>query len=628
MHKARVLCRSRRVAGSIVLALVAVAPLLSGSARGETVTLAWDPTSDPTVVGYDLYYGGASHTYTNIIAVGSVAHASISGLLPGARYFFAAAAVDSVGLQSAFSNEISYQVPGELVVTNNDGTITITGYTGPAGAVAIPIAINGRLVTSIGDSAFSATSLTSVTIPDGVTSIGDGAFAYCTNLTSVTIGNSVTNIGSGGFWFCTSLTNVVIPDSVTSIGDGAFEYCSSLTSVTIGNSVTNIASDAFRSCRDLTGVYFQGNAPTCGSFAFRGDYAAVYYLAGTTGWGPTFGGLPAFLWDPVSQAAYTTTNGTIIITGYTGPGGSVIIPGTINGLPVAGIGGSAFSGCTRLTSVTIPDSVTSIGDGAFEYCTNLSSVTIGNSVTNVGSDAFGFCTSLADVTMGNGVTSIGSGGFWFCTSLTNVMIPDSVTSIGEGAFGGCAGLSSVTIGNSVANIGSDAFGSCSNLTRVYFQGNAPTCGSFAFWGDDATVYYLAGTTGWGTTFGGCPTALWENGPPGIPAIPLQPHSRTMNVRKNATFTVGVKAIPLGGPRGELWSPEVQTSGASFGVRTAQFGFTITGTSNLVIVVEASTNLASPVWYPVQTNTLTSGSWYFSDPEWTKYPGRFYRLAMP
>jgi hypothetical protein len=95
---------------------------------------------------------------------------------------------------------------------------------------------------------------------------------------------------------------------------------------------------------------------------------------------------------------------------------------------------------------------------------------------------------------------------------------------------------------------------------------------------------LPGTTGWGSTFGGRPTVLW--------------------------------------------SPQVQTSGASFGVRTNRFGFTITGTSNLVIVVEACTNLVNPTWSPVATNTLTGGSSYFSDPRWTNNPARFYRLRSP
>jgi hypothetical protein len=120
---------------------------------------------------------------------------------------------------------------------------------------------------------------------------------------------------------------------------------------------------------------------------------------------------------------------------------------------------------------------------------------------------------------------------------------------------------------------------------VYFKGNAPSAGSTVFNSDNnTTVYYLSGTTGWSSIFAGRPAVLWN--------------------------------------------PQVQTSGASFGVRTNRFGFNLTGTSGLVIVVEACTNLASPFWQPVQTNTLTSGSSYFSDSQWTNYTGRFYRLRSP
>jgi hypothetical protein len=130
---------------------------------------------------------------------------------------------------------------------------------------------------------------------------------------------------------------------------------------------------------------------------------------------------------------------------------------------------------------------------------------------------------------------------------------------------------------------------CPNLTGVYFKGNAPSVGEYVFtYADNATVYYLPGTTNWGTTFGGRPTVLWN--------------------------------------------PQAQRN-VSFGVRTNRFGFNIIGSSNLVIVVEACTDLANSSWSPVGTNTLntfigTNGSSYFSDPDWTNYPGRFYRLRSP
>ena len=140
----------------------------------------------------------------------------------------------------------------------------------------------------------------------------------------------------------------------------------------------------------------------------------------------------------------------------------------------------------------------------------------------------------------------------------------------------------------MASFGDYAFDSCVNLTGLYFQANAPILGSSVFNDDtNATVYYLPGTTGWDTTFGNRPTALWV-----------------------------------------LPSPVILDFGPSFGVQTNGFGFIISWATNRPVVVEASTNLATPTWSPVATNTLTNGSSYFSDPQWTNYPARFYRLRSP
>ena len=174
---------------------------------------------------------------------------------------------------------------------------------------------------------------------------------------------------------------------------------------------------------------------------------------------------------------------------------------------------------------------------------------------------------------------------WVVTIPTNIN-GLTVTSIGEAAFEGDNNLlTSVTIPNSVTSIGSAAFYGCTGLLEIYFQGNSPnpTNDSSVFSGDPATGYYLPGTTGWGSVFDG------------LPAVP--------------------------------WNPQVPND-ASFGVRTNQFGFNIAGSSNLVIVVEACTNLANPVWQVVSTNVLTGGLSYFSDPQWTNYSGRFYRFVSP
>jgi len=188
-----------------------------------------------------------------------------------------------------------------------------------------------------------------------------------------------------------------------------------------------------------------------------------------------------------AQLDYTTVNNTITITGYTGPGGALDIPSTIIGLPVTGIGDSAFYDQSSLTSVTIPTSITNIGDYAFYGCTNLASIMIPSGVPRIGNYQFRGCSSLASVTLPNSVTGIGYGAFAYCNSLTSITIPNGVTSIGF-----------------------QAMAYCTNLTEVYFRGDAPSLGSFALDGDNfATVYYLPGTAGWLAMYGGRPTKLWE-----------------------------------------------------------------------------------------------------------------------
>ena len=209
-----------------------------------------------------------------------------------------------------------------------------------------------------------------VTLPDGLTSIGNSAFQYCSALTSITIGNSVTSIGDDAFYSCESLTSITIPNNVTSIGDEAFKFCYGLTSVTIGNSVTSIGDEAFYRCESLTSVTIGNSVTSIGGYAF---------------------------YSCKSLTSVTIGNSVTSIGGYAFYSCKDLTSVTI-GNSVTSIGSSAFSGCSKMTSITIPNSVTSIGDGAFSGCSGLTSVTLGKNLTSIGDYAFSSYYKIQEVT--------------------------------------------------------------------------------------------------------------------------------------------------------------------------------------------------------------------------------------
>ena len=270
---------------------------------------------------------------------------------------------------------------GQFIYTINNGAITITGYTGPGGAVTIPSSTNGYPVTSIGAGAFSGSGLTSVTIPEGVTSIGGYAFAY-NELTNVTLPDSITNLDRGAFSYCTSLTNFTIGSNVVSIGAQAFQYCSSLTSITIPSTVTDIEFQAFDSCAGLAAITVDAANP-----AYSSVDGALFDKTQTT-----------LIQYPEGRAqfSYSIPNTVTVIAEYAFEN-CTILNSIVIGANVRTIGVQAFASCSSLASINIPDSVTNIEAAALSDCGSLTNVTIGRSVATIGNNAFLYCANLASV---------------------------------------------------------------------------------------------------------------------------------------------------------------------------------------------------------------------------------------
>ena len=386
----------------------------------------------------------------------------------------------------------------------DDGTVKITGYNGSAETVVIPDTIDGKSVTSIGNGAFEdCTSLTSVTIPDGVKCIGHSAFYECTSLKSITIPDGVTSIGGTAFSDCTSLTSITIPDSVTILNSFTFSGCKSLSDVNIPDGVTYVGDGAFSGtaiCNNQTEevkyidkwLVDSDNSVTdvavkdgtvgisCGAFSYCGQLKNI--------------SIPNSVKYVGGEAFYNCISLTNVVLPY----------------GITNIGVSTFSGCESLASVTIPDSVTSIGeqaflntallknqtttekyvgkwvidwdsdvknvtikngtvgiaDHAFERRTSLESITIPDSVEFIGVYAFLDCWELKQVNMPESMTAIGDCAFYGCDSIESVIVPKGVTQIGDWIFYGCASLTSVSIPDSVIDIQLNAFEKCVALNEI------------------------------------------------------------------------------------------------------------------------------------------------------------------
>ena len=275
-----------------------------------------------------------------------------------------------------------------------------------------------------------------LTFSNDVTAIPQEAFDNCRSMEYIKMPYKIKSIRKRAFNLCVNLKSVTIPDGVTSIGEKAFDFCNSLASITIPDSVTSIEDHAFYNCTSLTRVDYKG---------ILSSWTKICFSTCTA--------------NPCNNGAKLYLNG-IELTDIT-------IPSDVTEIK------NLFSGCTSITSVIIPNSVTSIGKYAFCDCTSLTSITIPDSVTSIGYAALFNCSSLTSVTIPDSVTLIGGFAFKNCHSLTSVTIPDSVTSIGRAAFSLCTSLTSITIGDGVTSIGDGAFYKSTSLSEVYCKPLAP-----------------------------------------------------------------------------------------------------------------------------------------------------------
>jgi hypothetical protein len=263
--------------------------------------------------------------------------------------------------------------------------------------------------------AFREESMTSIALPDGLTSIGEGAFAGCSSMTSIVLPAGLTSIGEGAFAGCYELTSIELPAVLTSLGGHAFFRCSSLTSIELPAGLTSLGGHAFCSCSSMTMIELPAGLTSLGEGALAGCSSLT----------------------------------------------SIELPDGVTSL-----GDGAFHGCSSLTSIVLPAGLTRLGSSAFAYCSSLTSILLPAGLTSIDEGTFFQCSSLTSIELPAGLTSIGEGAFRGCSLMTSIAMPAGFTSIGEGAFRGCSSMTTIELPAGLTSIGEGAFDGCSSLTRI------------------------------------------------------------------------------------------------------------------------------------------------------------------
>ncbi len=499
---------------------VIFANVLAGSLPGETLVLTIRNTGYAPLMDFSVFFDD------EVVSDFSLNASSLPfSLAPGGSSQFSVTFApiatgvrrESIVIESNDSDTSSFRFNVSGTGTSDSsfnyrirsGEVHITGYTGPGGVVVVPSMIAGRPVIGIDDSAFEHQSgITSLTLPEGIRSIGSNAFFACDGLTGFTLPDSVTHIGSGAFSLCNGITQIKIPANVSTIDTTAFAYISGLTEFTVDPLNTNFSA--------LDGVLFNFDQSTL--LQYPGGLAGPYSIpSGVTQVGDSsFSSVLGLTAIALTEDVTRIGRGAFANTGLTG----VMIPANVTvieagafascrnllsfdvdafnadfesvdgvlfsedlsqliqypagkldagyGIPVSvsAIEQSAFFGATHLTGVTMPAGLLTIGDFAFYGCSNLESVAIPGGVTVLNIQTFAYCAELASVTLPAGLVTIGPYAFQACASLINITIPASVTLIEYNAFFGCGNLETATFLGNAPVMGEDVFFGAGELFYV------------------------------------------------------------------------------------------------------------------------------------------------------------------
>ena len=388
-------------------------------------------------------------------------------------------------------NSVSYTVFATESTSNEgftyevlNGTYcTITGYTGTAAEVVIPSEIDGYIVQQISNGAFrNNKNIEKVVFSENIEKIGSYIFYGCTSLTYVGFNNKLTNIGEGMFGECTALTEITIPVGVTEIGQSAFISCAALKEVNLPETLTTICSYAFNKCTELTDIVIPDNVKEIDGYAFN-DCTNLVSVNLPAGWETT---------GTDSSYRYNSPfTGCTKLTEITLPEGMKRVPAyafesmtslkTIN-FPegLTEVGNDSLSGCTELTGVVFPDSLTVINTNAFSGCRGMKEVVFSSSLQTIGGYAFGGCSGLTEVIFPDSVTVIDRSAFSGCTGLKEAKFSNSLEIIGESAFYGCTGLLKVTLPETITTINESVFSGCTALKEVNLPETLTAISSYAF----------------------------------------------------------------------------------------------------------------------------------------------------